>query len=80
MKTRIDFIAVLITKKNSYYLNSDSVNGNNKDFLAYFLHGIKLKSYEFNKYKSKKKFKRNFGFVTGSKNKPSSQKQLKFRH
>ena len=55
------------------------MNGNNKDFLAYFLHGIKLKSYEFNKYKSKKNLKEISVYVTGSKNKPSLQKQLKFR-
>ena len=66
-------------KKNSYYINSDSVNGNNKDFLAYFLHGIKLKSYEFNKYKSKKNIREISLFVIGSKNKPSLQKQLKFK-
>ena len=42
-------------KKNSEYLiNSDSINNADKNFLGHFLHGIKLKSYEFKKYKSKK--------------------------
>ena len=65
--------------KNSFYINSDSINSKIKDFLAYFLHGIKLKSYEFNKYKSKKNSREISIYVTGSKNKPTSQKQLKFK-
>ena len=41
-------------KNCEYFLNSDSINSNQKNFLGYFLHGLKLKSYKFNKYKSKK--------------------------
>ena len=41
-------------KKNDYFVNSDTINSKIKNFLGYFLHGIKLKSYEFNIYKSKK--------------------------
>ena len=41
-------------KKNDYYVNSDTVKSKIKNFIGYFLHGIKLKSYEFNLYKSKK--------------------------
>ena len=41
-------------KKNDYFVNSDTINSKVKNFLGYFLHGIKLKSYEFNIYKSKK--------------------------
>ena len=41
-------------KKNEYFVNSDSINNNIKNFVGYFLHGLKLKSYEFNIYKSKK--------------------------
>ena len=41
-------------KNCEYFLNSDSINSNHKNFLGYFLHGLKLKSYKFNKYKSKK--------------------------
>ena len=41
-------------KINDYFVNSDTVNSKIKDFVNYFLHGIKLKSYDFNIYKSKK--------------------------
>ena len=42
-------------KKTEYFLNSDSINNKHKNFISYFLHGLKLKSYEFKKYKTKKK-------------------------
>ena len=42
-------------KKSHYFVNSDTINNKIKNFLGYFLHGLKLKSYEFNIYKSKKK-------------------------
>ena len=41
-------------KNSEYFILSDSILGNNKNFLGLFLHGLKLKSYEFNKYKTKK--------------------------
>ena len=41
--------------KNDYSINSDTINSKIKNFIGYFLHGLKLKSYEFNIYKSKKK-------------------------
>ena len=40
-------------KKSDYFVNSDTINSKVKNFLGYFLHGLKLKSYEFNIYKSK---------------------------
>ena len=43
--------------KNDYFINSDTINSKINNFLAYFLHGLKLKSYDFNIYKSKKKKK-----------------------
>jgi leucyl aminopeptidase len=66
-------------KKNEYYINSDTINSKIKNFVGYFLHGIKLKSYEFNIYKSKKNKKIVFINVIGNKNKISSQDQLRFR-
>jgi leucyl aminopeptidase len=39
--------------KNDYFINSDTINSKIKNFIGYFLHGLKLKSYEFNIYKSK---------------------------
>ena len=66
-------------KKNDYFVNSDTINSKVKNFLGYFLHGIKLKSYEFNIYKSKKNKKLVYINVIGNKNKISSQDQLRFK-
>ena len=40
-------------KKSEYFVNTDSLINKDKNFIGYFLHGLKLKSYEFKKYKSK---------------------------
>ena len=66
-------------KNNEYFVVSDSVVGKNENFLGYFLHGLKLKSYEFKKYKTKKDSKNISINVVGTKNKPSVQNQLKFK-
>ena len=66
-------------KKNEYYVNSDTAINGIKNFVGYFLHGIKLKSYEFKIYKSKKDKKFASINVIGSKNKISPQDQLRFR-
>ena len=55
-------------KKNEYSVNSDTISSKIKNFLGYFLHGIKLKSYEFNIYKSKKNKKLVSINVIGNKN------------
>ena len=47
-------------KNNDYYINSDTISNKKENFIGYFLHGLKLKSYEFNIYKSKKKQKTYF--------------------
>ena len=66
-------------KINDYFVNSDTVNSKIENFVGYFLHGIKLKSYEFNIYKSKKN-KRHISInVIGNKNKISTQNQLRFK-
>jgi leucyl aminopeptidase len=41
-------------KNSEYFLNTDSINCKYVNFIGYFLHGLKLKSYEFKKYKTKK--------------------------
>ena len=41
-------------KKVEYTINSDSLSNSMKNLVGYFLHGIKLKSYKFEKYKTKK--------------------------
>ena len=66
-------------KKKEYIVNSDTINNKIKNFVGYFLHGLKLKSYEFNIYKSKKNKKTVFVNVTGSKNKISNQDHLRFK-
>ena len=66
-------------KKNEYNIISDSIIGNHKNFLGHFLHGLKLKSYEFKKYKTKKETRTILINILGGKNKPSSYDQLKFK-
>ena len=66
-------------KKKEYIVNSDTINNKIKNFVGYFLHGLKLKSYEFNIYKSRKNKKTVFVNVTGSKNKISTQDYLRFK-
>ena len=66
-------------KNSEYFIFSDSIQSKNKDFLSHFLHGLKLKSYEFKKYKTKKDSRNIAINVLGNKNKPSVQNQLKFK-
>ena len=42
-------------KSSEYFINSESLISKFENFIEHFLHGLKLKSYEFNIYKSKKK-------------------------
>ena len=41
-------------KEKEYNVNSDTAPSQYKNLIGYFLHGIKLKSYSFEKYKTKK--------------------------
>ena len=66
-------------KKSEYFILSDSIISKHENFLGFFLHGLKLKSYEFEKYKTKKKTRLISIVATGNKNKPSSHHQIKFR-
>ena len=66
-------------KDSEYLIISDTVVHNNDNFLGFFLHGFKLKSYEFKKYKTKKDTRLISINVAGNKNKPSVQNQLKFK-
>ena len=50
-----------------------------KNFIGYFLHGLKLKSYNFNKYKTKKKYEENIVINITGKNKPTFKDQNKFK-
>ncbi len=66
-------------KKSDYLVNSDTSNSKIENFVGYFLHGLKLKSYEFNIYKSKKNKKVISVNVIGKKNKISTKNQLRFK-
>jgi len=66
-------------KKSAYVVNSDSINNKLENFLGYFLHGLKLKSYEFNIYKSKKDSKVIPINITGNKNKITTQNTIRFK-
>ena len=65
-------------KDSEYSIISDSLVGKQGNFIGHFLHGLKLKSYEFKKYKTKKEIRNIIINVLGKKNKPSSKEQLKF--
>ncbi len=65
-------------KNSEFNVNSDTASNKLKNVVGYFLHGLRLKSYKFEKYKSKKNKKNFYVFVTG-KNKPSKEDQVKFK-
>ena len=66
------------SKQLEYIVNSDTIPSTSKNVVGNFLHGIKLKSYSFEKYKTKKNKKKISIIVTG-KNKTSLKDQLKFK-
>ena len=65
-------------KHSKYNLNSDTIPIELKNIIGCFLHGLKLKSYIFDKYKTKKN-KINIQIIVTGKNKTSSKDQIKFR-
>ncbi len=70
-------------KKNSFkdlYIISQSVKSKpGKDFLGRFMHGLKLKSYEFNIYKSKKKKNIITINIVGKQSGTALKNRLKFK-
>ncbi|MBD1159592.1 leucyl aminopeptidase [Pelagibacterales bacterium SAG-MED19] len=66
-------------KNSEYLINTDSISVKYESFIGHFLHGVKLKSYEFSKYKTKKQSRVISINVTGNKNKLSIQNQQKFK-
>ena len=66
------YVRVNYGKNSEYSINSDTIISNEKNFIAYFLHGLNLKSYDFNKYKSKKDNRVITLNVFGNKNKLSA--------
>ena len=65
-------------KQTEYNLNSDSETSKLKNLTGYFLHGLKLKSYMFDKYKTKKN-RKNISILVSGKNKPSVKDQIRFK-
>tara|TARA_B100000989_G_scaffold282825_1_gene248226 strand:- start:9354 stop:10811 length:1458 start_codon:yes stop_codon:yes gene_type:complete len=66
-------------KNKDYSIDTDNINFKHNNFIGYLLHGLKLKSYEFNKYKTKKETRLITLNVFGNKNKLSVQSQLNFK-
>ena len=64
-------------KKSNFLLNSDTATKKSKNLVGHFLHGIRLKSYLFEKYKSKKTNKDIVLDIFG-KNIPTINDQTKF--
>ncbi len=63
---------------SEFYLNSDTLSTQQKNLIGYFVHGIKLKSYIFEKYKTKKNNK-NISIIITGKNQPSIKDKVKFK-
>ena len=66
------------SKQNIYKLNTNTIPNIVKNFIGYFLHGLKLKSYSFDKYKTNKE-KNNLYFNVFGKNNISFKDQIKFK-
>ena len=65
-------------KNRTYNLISDTLFFKSNNLVGNFLHGLKLKSYKFDKYKTKKNTN-NFSIVVTGKNKPMASDQIKFK-
>jgi len=65
--------------KGEFTIKTDSIKDKIEDFIGYFLHGLKLKSYEFNIYKSKKEKKLFLVNIIGKKSKLTLKNELKFK-
>ena len=75
-----EFYGHINHEKNSEYLiNLDSLRSKYLNFIGYFLHGLKLKSYDFNLYKSKVEKKLISIQVVGNKNKETIKNELRFK-
>jgi len=64
-------------KQKEFVFNSDTIQNKSKNLIGYFLHGLKLKSYTFDKYKTKKN-QNNFSIYIDGNNKPTLKDQIKF--
>ena len=74
-----EFYGRIKSEKNSNFsIITDSLKSNQENFIEHFLHGLKLKSYDFTKYKTKHKKSFISILVLGNKI-PSTKNQLKFK-
>ncbi len=64
-------------KQKEFIVSSETLSNRNRNAIGHFLHGIKLKSYKFEKYKSKKN-KDKLDITVVGKNIPSIKDQSKF--
>ena len=62
----------------NFSINTDTISESKSDIIGHFVHGIKLKSYKFEKYKTKKS-KVNLSIEVNGKNKLTSKEQNKFK-
>ena len=65
-------------KYKEFLINSDVMPTELKNFVGYFTHGFVLKSYTFDKYKTKKN-KKNISIDVIGKNIPIAKEQIKFK-
>ncbi len=65
-------------KITEFNLDSETLSIQQKNIIGYFAHGIKLKSYTFEKYKTKKNNKNILIIITG-KNQPTNKDKIKFK-
>ena len=65
-------------KISQYEVVSDTLSSKQNILIGHFFHGLNLKSYKFEKYKTKK-IKNNFNIIITGKNKPSLRDQIKFK-
>jgi leucyl aminopeptidase len=66
------------SKINEFSVNSETLSAQQKYYVGSFAHGIKLKSYVFDKYKTKKNTKTFIVNIIG-KNQPSVKDQINFK-
>ena len=65
-------------KIGQYEVVSNTLSSKQNILIGHFFHGLNLKSYKFEKYKTKKN-KNNFNIIITGKNKPSLRDQIKFK-
>ena len=72
------FFDIIESQNSDYQINTDTLPSAKINFAGYFAHGFKLKSYNFDKYKSKKRKNNKVIYFIG-KNKPSLKEQVNFK-